>query len=71
KKSIESNEQREASILKPHEVLSQMDAFQLIILYQPDQSFGQVYEAIEQANKNTFTIIGAKTNINFINSHTA
>ena len=71
KKSIESNEQREASILKPHEVLSQMDAFQLIILYQPDQSFGQVYEAIEQANKNTFTIIGTKTNINFINSHTA
>lgn len=68
KKSIESNEQREAIILKPNEVLSQIDNFQLVILYQPDTGFNQVLDLVKQSNKNTLTVVGPKTNINFINS---
>jgi hypothetical protein len=39
KKSIESNEQRQASILKPNEFISQSNDFQLAILYQPNNNF--------------------------------
>ena len=39
KKSIESNEQRSATILKPKDYLSQKNDFQLVILYQPNIKF--------------------------------
>ncbi|WP_163514961.1 VWA domain-containing protein [Gelidibacter japonicus] len=62
KKSIESNEQRQASILKPTEFLNQKDDFQQVILYQPNQNFKLVYDEIQTLNINTFTILGPKTN---------
>jgi len=62
KKSIESNEQRQASILKPTEFLNQKDDFQHVILYQPNQNFKLVYDEIQTLNINTFTILGPKTN---------
>ena len=46
KKAIESNEQRSVSILKPKEYLSKVNDFQLVILYQPDNSFNSVLEEI-------------------------
>lgn len=62
KKAIESNEQRQASILKPTEFLNQKNDFQQVILYQPNQNFKLVYDEIQTLNINTFTILGPKTN---------
>ena len=62
KKSIESNEQRQASILKPTEFLNQKNDFQQVIIYQPNQNFKLVYDEIQTLNINTFTILGPKTN---------
>ncbi|WP_248722955.1 VWA domain-containing protein [Seonamhaeicola sp. ML3] len=68
KKSIESNEQRSVSVLKPSEALAQMNDYQLIIIYQPDSSFKALQEALDKERKNRFVVIGPKTNLNFINT---
>ena len=61
KKSIESNEQRQASILKPNEYLLKSNDFQLVILYQPNNSFSLVFDEIEKLKLNKFTVLGTKT----------
>ena len=68
KKSIESNEQRSASILTPEDYLSKSNDFQLVILYQPNNKFRSVFQEIERLNQNTFIIIGTKTDWQFLNS---
>lgn len=70
KKSIESNEQRFVTILKPNELISQINDFQLIILYQPDNSFKFVFDEINTLAKNKFVIVGCKTNLSFLNGTT-
>ncbi|WP_378174595.1 vWA domain-containing protein [Aquimarina sp. SS2-1] len=67
KKSIESNERRSLSIVKPSEV-QDIDEYQLVILYQPNTKFNGVYEKIESSRKNLFTITGSKTDWVFLNS---
>lgn len=62
KKAIQSNEQRQASILAPSEFLKASEEFQQVILYQPTQNFKSVYDEIERLNMNVFTILGTKTN---------
>ena len=61
KKSIESNEQRQATILKPNEFISQYNDFQLAILYQPNSNFRLVFDEIEKFKLNKFVIAGTKT----------
>jgi hypothetical protein len=68
KKSIESNEQHSASILKPKEALDQINDFQLFILYQPNNSFKKIIEVLNTENKNRFVVIGPKTDLNFLNA---
>ena len=68
KKAIESNEQRAVSIQKSNANTNDRDNVNLFILYQPTPSFKGLYEYIEQKNANTFTIIGPKTDLNFLNS---
>ncbi|TYA58959.1 VWA domain-containing protein [Formosa maritima] len=68
KKSIETNEQRQVSILKPNEYISKADEFQLVILYQPNNNFKEVFSIIKTSNVNSFLISGTKTNWSFINS---
>ena len=67
KKSIESNEQRSASILTPEEFLKQSNDFQLVILYQPNRRFRSTYEEIQRLKLNTFVILGTKTDWQFLN----
>ncbi|MEO6346667.1 MAG: VWA domain-containing protein [Aquaticitalea sp.] len=67
KKSIESNEQRQATILKPNEFLNQSNDFQLIILYQPNTNFKLVYNEIEKLRLNSFVIVGTQTNWSSLN----
>ncbi len=67
KKSIESNEQRFVSILNTKEVISKINDFQLIILYQPNNKFKLIFDKIETLKKNKLIIIGPKTNLQFLN----
>ncbi|TYB76254.1 VWA domain-containing protein [Bizionia myxarmorum] len=67
KKSIESNEQRTASILKPNAFLARIDEFQLAILYQPNASFKAVYTKLNADNNNRFVIAGTQTSWHFLN----
>ncbi|OBX24123.1 MULTISPECIES: vWA domain-containing protein [Bizionia] len=68
KKSIESNEQRTVSILKPDAYLSKIDEFQLAILYQPNVRFKAVFNKLNSDNRNRFIISGSQTNWQFLNS---
>jgi len=68
KKSIESNEQRSASILTPEEYLSKINDFQLVILYQPNNTFRVTFQEIQRLKLNSFVILGTKTDWQFINS---
>lgn len=67
KKSIESNEQRKITIARSSEAIGTIDEHQLIILYQPDRSFGQVFSEIKKLNKNSLIITGLKTDWNYLN----
>jgi hypothetical protein len=67
KKSIESNEQRFVSFVDPIGVVSQINDFQLIILYQPNLKFKSLIDKIHSENKNSFSIIGSKTDLRFLN----
>ncbi len=68
KKSIESNEQRTVSIVKPNEIFNKLNDFQLIILYQPNNSFKPVYDELNKLNKNILIVTGSKTDWSFLNS---
>lgn len=67
KKSIESNEQRTVSILKPKDYINKVNDFQLVILYQPNNSFNSVLKEVLEQKINTFIISGATTNWNLLN----
>ena len=68
KKSIESNEQRSVSIVKPSEYLRTKDNFQLAILYQPNSAFRTTFEAINASGDNAFIISGTQTQWSFLNA---
>ena len=67
KKSIETNEQRSADILKVDEILRQIQDYQLFILYQPDASFKPLIDLLNQLELNSFIIAGTNTNWRFLN----
>jgi len=67
KKSIETNEQRKVVFLKAQEAVSQLNDLQLVIVYQPNNSFKTLFEALELQNKNKLVILGSKTDFNFLN----
>lgn len=68
KKSIESNEQRSVTILNTNEILSQIDDFKLVIIYQPNNNFKNFFNILNAQNKNRFIIVGPKTELNFLNA---
>lgn len=67
KKSLESNELRGVDILKPNEANSVLNEYQLVILYQPNRKFQEVYQNIKRLEKNTLTVTGTQTDWNFLN----
>ncbi|WP_407515607.1 hypothetical protein [Tamlana fucoidanivorans] len=71
KKSIERNELRSVSILHPNETTFNYDDFQLIIIYQPNFKFNKIYQKLKATKRNVFIIIGAKTDLGFINKNTS
>lgn len=68
KKAIESNEQRSVSILKPNKYISKVNDFQLVILYQPNNSFTSVLTEVFKQNLNAFIITGTTTNWSLLNN---
>tara|TARA_Y100000588_G_scaffold54328_1_gene51558 strand:+ start:1451 stop:3484 length:2034 start_codon:yes stop_codon:yes gene_type:complete len=68
KKSIESNEQRSVSILKPNDYLGKINDFQLVIIYQPNNRFNEVLSSISDENLNSFIISGNTTNFSLLNN---
>ncbi|MDT0643994.1 VWA domain-containing protein [Zunongwangia sp. F363] len=68
KKAIETNEQRQAEIkyLKDEEL--EIQDFQLVIMYQPNNSFKPVFEKIKENNQNYFVITGTQTEWDFLNN---
>jgi hypothetical protein len=68
KKSIESNEQRQASILNTKDVFDKINDFQLFILYQPNDSFRTLIETLDLDKKNRLTVISTKTDLDFMNA---
>ncbi|MDC1227324.1 VWA domain-containing protein, partial [Algibacter sp.] len=67
KKSIESNEQRSVFILNSKNIINQINDFQLIIIYQPNDKFEAIFSQLELQNKNKFVIVGTKTSLSFLN----
>ena len=68
RKSIETNEQRSVTILAPDEYLEQSEDFQLVILYQPNSAFSNIFNQLNSANTNRLIITGTQTDWNFLNS---
>lgn len=66
KRSIETNQQRKVSIIKPHEIKSLQD-FNVLILYQPTAAFKSIFDQNRVAQINTFVITGTATDFNFLN----
>lgn len=66
KRSIETNQQRKVSILKPDEVKS-LQNYNILVLYQPTTSFKAIFEQNKSAQINTFVITGTATDFNFLN----
>lgn len=66
-KSIETNEQRRVTLYKPSAVPVAIDSFDIVLLYQPDRSFKDVYKEIENRGLHYFTFAGTETDWTFLN----
>nr|WP_321223447.1 VWA domain-containing protein [uncultured Psychroserpens sp.] len=67
KKSIESNEQRNADILSTIEFLNKSADYQLVIVYQPTNNFRALFNEIDKLKLNKIVVAGTKTNWSLLN----
>ena len=69
KKSIESNKQREVKLIDIDNFnFSELNDYQLVIIYQPNNKFNNVFKELNKQKTNRFIITGTKTDWNFLNS---
>ncbi|MDI9258344.1 hypothetical protein [Flavobacterium sedimenticola] len=68
KRSIESNAQRKVTLLKPNQI-SDLENYNILILYQPTTAFKSVFEQNKNAKINTWIITGNDTDFNFLNQN--
>ncbi|WP_282075485.1 VWA domain-containing protein [Maribacter aquivivus] len=68
KKAIESNEQREVSILNSNVANTILEDIDLFIFYQPTARFKNSFEYAKSKNANTFIITGTQTDYSFLNN---
>lgn len=66
KRSIESNASRKVTILKPNGI-SDLDKYNLLILYQPNTEFKSLFEANKNKRLNYWIITGNATDFNLLN----
>ncbi|PHQ56624.1 MAG: hypothetical protein COC16_02870 [Lutibacter sp.] len=67
KKSIESNRQRDVSIINSVNFKGNLSDYQLIILYQPTSNFDKIMAQISTKKLNYFIITGLNTDWGFLN----
>ncbi|MBQ4915187.1 VWA domain-containing protein [Maribacter sp. MMG018] len=67
KKAIESNEQREVTILKPTATLKQLEEVDLFLLYEPTSTFNNIFEFISNRQSNYIVFTGVNTDYNYLN----
>ncbi|SDS36681.1 hypothetical protein SAMN04515667_2013 [Formosa sp. Hel1_31_208] len=67
KKSIESNEQRQAEILTSRAFLKKSSEFQLVVVYQPTNNFRALFKEIDKLKLNKIVIAGTQTNWSLLN----
>ncbi|MEE9407386.1 MAG: VWA domain-containing protein [Polaribacter sp.] len=67
KKSIESNKQRFVDVFLINKFKDELNDFQLVVLYNPNNQFNEIISELKQKNSNYFIVSGANTDWNFIN----
>lgn len=67
KRAIETNKQRSVVVKNSKNTKFKLVDFQLVVLYQPDNSFKSVFKELESQNKNHLVITGAQTDWSFLN----
>ena len=67
RRSILQNEQREVRLVSPETALEQLDAADLLILYQPDTRFRSLFQALAQRDVPRMTLTGPRTHWSFLN----
>ena len=68
KRSIETNLQRKVSLIKPSETTN-LNAFNVVIFYQPTAEFKNIFQSLKGLGTNTFTITGTATDFSFLNQN--
>ncbi len=66
KRGIETNAQRKVTILKPNKV-NDLNKYNVLVLFQPNAEFKQVFEANKNLKINTWIITGNNTDFGFLN----
>lgn len=66
KRSIETNASRKVTIVKPSQI-NDLGKYNVLIVYQPNNEFKAVFEAIEKLKINHWIITGNSTDFNFLN----
>ncbi|MFY7740387.1 MAG: hypothetical protein ACOVQC_07710 [Flavobacterium sp.] len=66
KRGIETNAQRKVTILKPNKI-NNLNRYNVLVLFQPNAEFKQVFEANKNLKINTWIITGNNTDFGFLN----
>ena len=69
KNSIESNKQRSATINTVNDFKGNLSDYQLVILYQPNNLFKDVFTTISEKKLNYFIVTGMATDWDFLNNN--
>lgn len=65
KRGIETNAQRKVTLLKPNQI-SDLNKYNVLIIYQPNATFKQVFDANKNLKINTWIITGLSTDFGFL-----
>lgn len=68
KKSIEQNQQRSVTLLKPGVPVAELDVYDFFLLYQPNRQYREVFDFLRRKGVGSFVITGADTDWSFLNS---
>jgi hypothetical protein len=66
KRAIESNAQRKVTIVKPNQT-NELNKYNVLVLFQPNAEFKQVFETNKNLKINTWIITGNTTDFGFLN----
>ena len=68
KKAIESNEQRKVEIIILNNTEIELDDFQLVVFYQPNNNFKSIFNKVKTIKMNYLIVSGTNTDWNFLNN---